>query len=292
MSAFDGGSTAVPANVAAVADPATIMARATGENFPVASRLLPKRIRAQLLSVYGFARLVDELGDSAPGDRIAALDWLQRQLDDAFAGDPGHPLMVPLAATIADRTLSREPFERLLQANRNDQRTTHYERFDDLLAYCNLSANPVGQLVLEIFGVANEQRIEQSNAVCTALQLLEHWQDIQEDLTQGRVYVPLEDLARFGCTLEDLQAPRVSDALRRVLSLEAIRTAALLDEGWPLVRGLQGWARVAIAGFVGGGRAELSALARADYEVLALKPHASRRRKIGSILRAFDGSVR
>jgi squalene synthase HpnC len=268
------------------------MDRSAGENFPVAGWLLPKRSRAQLLSVYGFARLVDELGDAAPGDRIAALDWLQRELDGAFAGNAGHPLMVPLAATIADCRLSREPFERLLQANRNDQRTAHYERFDDLLAYCHLSANPIGQLVLEIFGVATDQRIAQSNAVCTALQLVEHLQDIREDLGQGRVYVPLEDLARFGCTLEDLEAPRVSDALRGVLALEATRTAALLEKGRPLVRGLGGWPRVAIAGFVGGGRAALSALARADYEVLALTPRASRRRKIGSILRAFDGSVR
>jgi squalene synthase HpnC len=291
MSTPEGGSTGVPTNVAAVADPAAIMARASGENFPVAGRLLPKRIRGQLLSVYGFARLVDELGDSAPGDRVAALDWLERQLDRAFSGDPEHPLMVPLATTIADCELSRPPFERLLEANRNDQRTSHYDRFDDLLAYCNLSANPVGELVLEIFGVANEERIEQSNAVCTALQLIEHWQDIQEDLMRGRVYVPLEDLARFGCTLEDLEAPRVGEALRGVLAFEAARTAALLEAGRPLMRGLRGWPRLAIAGFVGGGRAALSALARADYEVLALSPRPSRRRKIGSILRALDGSA-
>jgi squalene synthase HpnC len=292
MSTPEGRPTAPPANVAAVADPAAIMARASGENFPVAGCLLPKRIRGRLLSVYGFARLVDELGDSAPGDRIAALDWLEHQLDRAFAGEPDHPLMVPLAATIAECKLSRGPFERLLEANRNDQRTAHYDRFDDLLAYCNLSANPVGELVLEIFGLATEERIAQSNAVCTALQLVEHWQDIREDLMQGRVYVPLEDLARFGCTLEDLEAPRVSSALRGVLALEAARTAALLEDGRPLVRGLRGWPRLAIAGFVGGGRAALSALARADYEVLALRPRASRRRTIGSILRAFDGSAR
>jgi squalene synthase HpnC len=281
MSATYGQGEAPPPQVEAVAGRAAIMARASSENFPVAGRWLPQPARSQLLAIYGFARLADELGDSAPGDRLAALDWLEDQLDRAFAGQVDHPLMAPLASTVAACQLRREPFLRLIEANRSDQRTRYYERFEDLLAYCELSANPVGELVLEVFGVASAERVALSNAVCTALQLVEHWQDIREDVMRGRVYVPLADLARFGCSIDDLQAPCVVESLRCVLELEAARTSALLDAGRPLVAGLRGWPRIAVAGYVGGGRAALSALARAEFEVLALTPRPSRRRVIG-----------
>jgi squalene synthase HpnC len=283
---------APPQNVDAVADPATIMARATGENFPVAAPWLPQPARDRLRSIYGFARLVDELGDAAPGDRLAALDWLEAELDRAFAGQPSHPLMRPLAVTIAECELGREPFARLIEANRRDQQTFYYDSFEDLLGYCDLSANPVGELVLEVFGLATKERVALSNAVCSALQLIEHWQDVREDLALGRVYVPLADLARFGCSLDELRAPRVGERLRRVLVLEATRTSALLEEGRTLVGTLRGWPRLAVAGYVGGGRAALSALARADYEVLAQQPRPSRRRTVGSILRALSGAPR
>lgn len=284
--------TAMPAHLAAVADAAAIMARAASENFPVAGAWLPRRLRAHLLAVYGFARLVDEFGDTAPGDRLAALDWLEGELDLAFTGSPTHPLLITLTTTIRECRLTREPFARLLAANRHDQQTASYRRFEDVLDYCHLSANPIGELVLEIFGAATPARIALSNDVCTALQLIEHWQDIAEDLERGRVYVPLEDLARHDCTLDDLQAPRVGEGLRRVLALQATRTSLLLDRGTTLTASLHGWPRLAVAGFAGGGRAALSALARADYEVLALTPRPSRRRTIGSILRVLNGAGR
>ena len=123
-----------------------------------------------------------------------------------------------------------------------------------------------------MFGAASPERIARSNAVCTALQLTEHWQDIREDLARARVYVPLEDLARGGCTIDDLAAAQVNDRLRRVLMLEAARTAALFREGDALAASLHGWPRLAVAGYIGGGRAALEALALADYEVLALTP--------------------
>jgi squalene synthase HpnC len=279
----------LPPEAGAVADPAAIMARARDENFPVALRWLPAATRRHLLAIYGFARLADELGDSAGGDRLEALHWVEEQLGRAFNGTSDDPLLAPLATTIEQCGLSREPFERLIEANRRDQRTRYYERFDDLLGYCELSANPVGRLVLEVFGVADTERIARSDAICTALQLVEHWQDVGEDVARGRVYIPLADLARFDCSVDDLQAGAVSEPLRRVLSFEAARTAALFDQGSPLVVGLRGWARLAVAGYLGGGRAALGALARADYEVLAARPRPSRRRVIGSILRALDG---
>jgi squalene synthase HpnC len=267
--------------------PEPIMARAATENFPVASRLLPARLRTHLLAIYGFARLVDELGDEAPGDRLAALDWLSDELDRAFTGTATHPLLQALAPTIMVCGLSREPFARLIEANRVDQRIGSYDTWSALLAYCHLSADPVGELVLQVFGAATPERIALSNAVCTALQLTEHWQDIREDLARARVYVPLEDLARHGCSIEDLAAERVSERLRRVLALEAARTAALFREGDALAASLHGWQRLAVAGYAGGGRAALDALARTDYEVLALTPRPTRRRTLGAIVRVL-----
>jgi len=263
------------------------MARAATENFPVASRLLPPRARAHLLAIYGFARLVDELGDEAPGDRLAALDWLSAELDRAFAGTATHPLLVALEPTISGCGLSREPFERLIEANRLDQRVKSYATWAELLGYCHLSADPVGELVLCVFGAASAERIALSDAVCTALQLTEHWQDVREDLGRARVYVPLEDLARHGCTIADLAAPRVGERLRRVLALEAARTAALFRQGDALAASLRGWQRLAIAGYAGGGRAALEALALARYEVLAASPRPTRRRTLGAIVRVL-----
>jgi squalene synthase HpnC len=267
--------------------PELIMARAPGENFPVASRLLPSALRAHLLAIYGFARLVDQIGDDEPGDRLAALDWLEGELERAFAGTAEHPLMVALEPTIALCGLRREPFERLIEANRVDQRVSSYERFEDLLGYCHLSADPVGELVLTVFGAATPERIAQSDAICTALQLTEHWQDVREDLGRHRVYLPLEDLARQRCTIDDLAAPGVSERLRRVLAIEAGRTDRLFRAGEPLVASLRGWPRLAIAGYLGGGRAALEAIAAAGYEVLAAAPRPGPRRRVGAILRVL-----
>lgn len=271
----------------AIAEAEPIMRRAGGENFPVASRLLPSALRTHLLAIYGFARLVDELGDEIPGDRLAALDWLSAELDRAFTDTATHPLLRALAPTLAACELPREPFTRLIEANRMDQRVQSYDTWADLLGYCHLSADPVGELVLGVFGAATPWRIERSNAVCTALQLTEHWQDIREDLARARVYVPLEDLARHGCSIDDLAADRVNDRLRRVLAFEAARTAELYREGDALAASLHGWQRIAIAGYAGGGRAALEALALADYEVLAMTPRPTRRRTLGAIVRVL-----
>jgi squalene synthase HpnC len=279
-----------PSKQGAVPDAATIMERAGGENFPVAPWWLPIAERSHLYAIYGFARLTDELGDAAPGDRLVALDWLEEELDRAIAGEADHPLMRELAGTIAACDLPRAPFLRLIDANRTDQRVQSYERWSDLLDYCALSANPIGELVLRVFDLATPERIGQSDAVCTALQVIEHCQDIREDLQRGRVYLPLEDLAAYDCTLYDIEASTTSPGLRGVLRLESTRASQLLDEGWPLLRSLRGWPRLAIAGYIGGGRAALSALARADFEVLATAPRPSRRRRTGSMLRALLGS--
>lgn len=264
--------------------PETILLRASSENFPVALRILRRETRAQLLAIYGFARLVDQIGDAAPGDRLELLDWLQDDLERAYDGWPEHPLLQTLAGTIRALDLPRDPFVRLIEANRWDQVRTSYATFDDLVDYCCLSANPVGELVLHVFGVATTERIALSDSVCTALQLIEHWQDVGEDYLQGRVYLPEEDLERFGVSRDDLAAASAGKPLRRLLAFEVDRAANLLDEGALLVRSLHGRARLAIAGYVGGGRAAIDALAANDYAVLPSSPKASGLRRARAVV--------
>lgn len=256
---------------------AEVHARAGGENFPVALRLLARAQRRHLTAIYGFARLTDQIGDAADGDRLAQLDELAAQLERALAGGPAHPLVRDLVPTIRALDLPTEPFERLIQANRQDQTVHRYATFEALAGYCALSANPVGWLVLRVFGVATPERIEWSDRVCTGLQLAEHWQDVTEDFAAGRVYLPAEDLRRFGCAETDLAQPTASAALRELMRFETQRARKLLDAGIPLVQSLGGRARLAVCGFVAGGRAALDAVAHCSFDVLAHSPRPRRR---------------
>jgi squalene synthase HpnC len=257
-----------------------VMARAGSENFPVASRVLPRRARSHLLAIYGFARLVDELGDSAAGDRLAALEWLEQELDRAYEGRASHPLLVRLQGTIRECALPRGPFERLIEANRVDQRVSRYQTWEALRGYCRLSADPVGELVLEVLELATPARVALSDSICTALQLTEHCQDVAEDFAADRVYLPAEDLARFGCTIASLGEQHAGAALRGVLAFEVARARGLLADGAPLIDELHGRARLAVAAFVGGGRAALDAIERAGCDVLAGAPRANSPRRL------------
>ena len=260
--------------------PGAVMARAQGENFTVASRALPRRVRSHLLAIYGFARLVDELGDSAPGDRLAALDWLEEDLDRAFQGHAEHPLLARLQPTLRQCALPREPFARLIEANRVDQHISRYETWQELRSYCRLSADPVGELVLDVLGLATPERIVLSDSICTGLQLTEHCQDVAEDFAAGRVYLPLEDLLRFGCTTEELSFAHAGEPLRAVLAFEVARARQLLADGAPLRRQLRGRAGLAVASFLAGGRAALDAIERAGCDVLAGPPRAAAGRRL------------
>ncbi len=267
-----------------------VMAQAGSENFPVASYLLGRRYRAHLLAIYGFARLVDDLGDEAAGDRLALLDWLEGELERIYAGgDPEHPLMRSLAGSIAACTLPEEPFRRLIEANRRDQVVTRYESFEELLGYCRLSANPVGELVLHVFGAASPERVALSDRVCSALQVIEHLQDVAEDYGRGRIYLPRQDMAQFGCSERDLAAPSASEGLRALAAFEAQRSLALLAEGAPLARQLPPRPRLAVAGFLAGGRAAVGALARGGYDVLVTPPRAGRSAFITRFFKAVAG---
>ena len=251
---------------------ARIDARASGENFPVASFLAPRSARAHLRAVYGFARLVDNLGDEAPGDRDALLDELERELD----GSPRTEIMLRLHETIADRTLPLEPFHRLIQANRIDQVRRRYETWDDVREYCTYSADPVGRLVLGIYGRAGEpELIGMSDAVCTGLQLVNFVQDPPRDLSLGRVYLPQEDLRRFGVEDYDLAGP-LSAPVAELLRFEAARARSLLQEGLPLRSELGGRAGLSVALYARGGLAALDALEQAGWDVFTGRPAPTR----------------
>ncbi len=327
-----------------------LAARAAGENFPVALRVLPRLYRRRLMAVYRFARFVDDVGDepaaagpardgdaahepgdkaNSPGDRLRALDAVEHDLGRAFTAGltPRLPVIREVGLVAAECAIPAEPFRMLIQANRQDQTVSRYATFDHLLGYCELSANPVGRIVLGVFGAVTPERERLSDLVCTALQLAEHWQDVAEDFARGRVYLPQEDMAAFGCTERDLEpAPPepaarpagpagpvrrgTPDRIRELMRFETERAARLLGEGAALTGTLRGWARLAVAGYVAGGRATLAAIAAAGagpghlgrrgapgrstppagpggFDVLAMTPRPGRARTAGGLILAY-----
>jgi squalene synthase HpnC len=236
-------------------------ARAGGENFPVALRVLPKDPRDKLMRAYTFARFVDDVGDEAPGDRIALLDVIDADVRAVPSGAAALPAVRALGPLVEVGT-PLAPFLDLIEANRIDQRVSRYETFADLLHYCDYSAAPVGRIVLHIAGAATERNVADSDAVCNALQVLEHCQDVGEDARAGRVYIP-------GIELDDALASWTSPRVRHAVATHVALARGMLSSGRALVRGLHGWSRLAVAGFVGGGLATAAALRRADYDVLA-----------------------
>ena len=255
---------------------ATLEAKSTAENFPVALRVLPRERREELMAVYGFARFVDDLGDELPGGaeaRLAALELAEDELGRAFDGTATHPVFERLTPVIRRRRLDRQPLSDLIEANRRDQETTRYESFADLLGYCALSANPVGRLVLALAGCADDERaIALSDDVCSGLQIVEHLQDVAEDAARGRIYLPLEDLRAFGVEEPELTLAgpgrTTPPAVRRLVAFEAARARELLRSSAALAARLPGTWRLAVAGYGGGGLAQVAALERAAYDVL------------------------
>jgi squalene synthase HpnC len=299
-------------SAAAVAIGAAAAAQAGAENFPVALRVLPRRYRRHLAAVYGFARTVDDMGDeAAPGQRLELLDELEADIRrlyrkvrwaDGGAGDAGPgstgqaepggegprlPVVRALARTVVTCAIPAEPFLDLIEANRQDQVVTRYPVFADLLGYCRLSANPVGRIVLHVFGAATPGREALSDQVCTALQLAEHWQDVAEDLRAGRIYLPLADLDRFGVSEADLAGPRAGPGVRALIAFQVRRARDLLDAGAPIVGTLRGAARLAVAGYVAGGRAALAAIAASGHDPLPVTPRPGRARVASEFLRAY-----
>ncbi|AGS72970.1 squalene synthase HpnC [Streptomyces collinus] len=279
--------------------------KAASENFPVAPFFLPRDWRDDLMAVYGFARLVDDIGDGdlAPGgadarvlgvsatdaeDRLVLLDAFEKDLRRVFDGSPRHPLLRRLQPTVRRRGLTPEPFLGLIAANRQDQLVARYETYDDLLAYCELSANPVGRLVLAVTGTSTPERVRLSDAICTALQIVEHLQDVAEDLGRDRIYLPAADMKRFHVQETDLSRKTAGASVRALVAYEAQRARDLLNEGAPLMGSVHGRLKLLLAGFVAGGRAAIRAIAAAEYDVLPGPPKPGKvqlLREVGVTLR-------
>jgi squalene synthase HpnC len=254
---------------------AEIAARAAGENFPVGSVLFPRPLRPHIRSLYCYARLVDELGDAYEGDRLAALDELEREVDAAFAGEATWPVLRNVEPTIREFDLPREPFLRLIEANRIDQRVSEYETWAELKHYCVHSADPCGRLVLGVLRrLGDSELVAASDSVCTGLQLVNFLQDVPRDLELGRVYLPGEDRRTFG----DPPLDRPTEELRALLRFEAGRAAELLAAGDVLREQIGGRLGRAVALFARGGLAALDALESAGWDIFSRRPRPSRAR--------------
>ena len=308
-------------NVAASRQYCQRLSRTHYENFTVGSRLIPRDKLQHIYAIYAYCRTVDDLGDEAAvasggatpgldttsllaarlpappqgsaGDdrayRLALLDLWETELESCYSGAPTHPVMVALRETIESFDLPREPFLKLIEANRMDQRIQRYPAYQDLLHYCDHSANPVGHLFLYLFGCRDAERQRLADATCTALQLTNFWQDVARDYRKGRIYLPLEDLERFGYTEEELGRGEITPAFRQLLAFEVERAMELFRQGAPLVATLDGVARLDVALFTRGGVAVLEAIRKQRYDVLTSRPSLSRPRKAGLFLSTWLG---
>ncbi|MBE2219206.1 MAG: squalene synthase HpnC [Ignavibacteria bacterium] len=210
------------------------------ENFPVASLLLPKEKRKYVYAIYAFARAADDFADEegiegGAAKRLALIDEWNGKLKDCYSGKAYDPIFIALAKTVEDNQIPIEPLDYLLNAFRQDVVKQRYERFDELLEYCKYSANPVGRLVLMIFGCHDEEFFKYSDKICTALQLTNFWQDVEVDLRKERVYLPEEDMKRFGYSYNELEVKQENENFRNLMKFEVERTKKIFDEGKRLI---------------------------------------------------------
>jgi squalene synthase HpnC len=263
------------------------------ENFTVATRLVPARLRQHLANVYAFSRWADDLADEAagPDEARAALDEWRAELAECFAGRPRHPVFVALADTVRATGLEIEPFADLIDAFQQDQVKTRYADRAELLDYCRRSANPVGRIVLALEGCREDRMMALADAICTGLQLVNFWQDIGRDRVAGRVYLPADDMRRHGVVESDLDAPRASPALRALIRAEVAWARECFDRGGPLATIGPRRLRPAIAMFLGGGRAVADAIERGGCDTLARRPTVGRATKLALAARAWWGAA-
>jgi squalene synthase HpnC len=270
------------------------LARSHYENFSVASWFLPAQLRQHFFNVYAYCRISDDLGDEV-GDAAASLrllDLWEKELDACYDGHPRHPVFVALAETVREFQIPKFEFADLLTAFRQDQTITRYETFGDLLGYCRYSANPVGHLVLYLCGYSDGERQLLSNFTCTALQLANFWQDVSADFAKGRIYLPLEDLRRFGVTEEVIREDENTSAFREMLKFEVERAREWFKQGTPLIGKVDRKLATDIDLFSRGGQEILNAIEGQEYAVLGRRPAISKSRKLALVARAALGKLR
>ncbi|HSA93972.1 MAG TPA: squalene synthase HpnC [Terriglobales bacterium] len=270
------------------------LARSHYENFHVATWFLPERLRPHFYSVYAYCRISDDLGDEV-GDPEAALQLLdewEAELDACYAGAPRHPVFVALAETVRACDIPRQPFADLLKAFRQDQTVARYATFEELLGYCRYSANPVGRLVLFVCGYRDPERQQLSDFTCTALQLANFWQDVTVDYAKGRIYLPGEDMVRFGVSEGDLCLHRPTPAFLDLMRFQVERARQWFARGLPLAGTVDRDLALDVELFTRGGQEILDAIKRRGYDVLSARPVISRPRKLKLLMQAAVRKLR
>jgi squalene synthase HpnC len=270
------------------------LARSHYENFSVASWFLPERLRQHFFNVYAYCRISDDLGDEV-GDTAASLQLLDQwesELDACYDGHPRHPVFVALAETVRKFEIPKHEFVDLLTAFRQDQNVSRYETFNDLLGYCKFSANPVGHLVLYLCGYRDSDRQHLSDFTCTALQLANFWQDVSADFAKGRIYLPLQDLRRFGVSEDVIRDRENTSAFRDMIKFEVERAREWFRQGLPLVSNVKRELAIDVELFSRGGQEILNAIERQNYAVLGRRPAISKTRKLALVARAALGKLR
>jgi squalene synthase HpnC len=263
------------------------------ENFSVASWFLPERLRQHFFNLYAYCRISDDLGDEV-GDTAASLQLLDQwetELNACYEGHPRHPVFVALAETVRKFEIPKHEFSALLTAFRQDQTISRYGSFKDLLGYCRYSANPVGHLVLYLCGYSDQERQVLSDYTCTALQLANFWQDVSADFAKGRIYLPLEDLRRFGVSEDVIRAEENTAAFRDLMKFEVERAAEWFAQGLPLIAKVEPELAIEIELFSRGGHEILKAIERQHYAVLGKRPSISKTRKLALVVRAGLGKL-
>jgi squalene synthase HpnC len=269
------------------------LARSHYENFSVATWFLPERLRQDFFNVYAYCRISDDLGDEVGDARasLSLLDQWEAELDACYGGNPRHPVFVALAETVRKCEIPKQTFVDLLTAFRQDQRVSRYATFTDVLGYCRYSANPVGYLVLYVCGYRDAERQALSDFTCTALQLANFWQDVSPDYANGRIYLPLEDLRRFGVTEDDIAAQRNTAAFCEVMRFEVERARDWFRRGLPLIEKVDRELALDIELFSRGGQEILNAVEAQGYNVLGRRPAISKARKLTLVARAAWGKI-
>jgi len=260
------------------------LARSHYENFTVISWFVPRALRKDIAAVYAYCRTVDDIGDEAAGDRLGLLERFEEELERTYAGRPQNPIFLSLLPTIERFDLPKEPFTKLIEANRIDQRKSRYADFAELLHYCAHSANPVGRIVLMIYGYRDEERFALSDATCTALQLTNFWQDIKRDYEMGRIYLPQDEMEEFGVSEEDLASHSAPPRLRELVRFQVERTRTYFRQGLPLIDTVEGHLKVDLALFSRGGLAILKKIEDQSYDTLSRRPRLSKGEKIALFL--------
>ncbi|HZP82509.1 MAG TPA: squalene synthase HpnC [Chthonomonadaceae bacterium] len=263
------------------------LAKSHYENFLVATVFCPRPLRQHFYNVYAYCRISDDLGDEI-GDTqksLVLLDWWEDEVHALYRGEPRHPVFVALAETVQQFGIPPDPFLDLLTAFRQDQTTPRYPTYTDLMGYCKNSANPVGRLVLYLCGYSDAERLSLSDKTCTALQLANFWQDVTRDLEKNRIYIPLEDMARFGYTEEALRARRFTPEFAALMRFEVERARALFTAGAQLGDLVDRRLRLDIAMFTQGGLEVLRLIERQGYDVLSRRPAVSKRRQLALLFR-------